>query len=151
MFVYNIVISGTTGLDESSLYRPFVTTRNHRRLKGSTFSRFRTASHTSCALQCQRKPGCVSTNFRKASYETIGICELNNKGISFPLEEKQLHYDKEMVYTQFYDMKVRQMHNIIRFLGKKSNIKRVRSKCKGVEFNENDNRIKRFDYVIMNC
>ena len=103
----NIAVSRTIALDESSLYRPFVTTRNHHRLKGFTFNTFRTASQMSCALQCQRNPECVSTNFRKASNETIGICELNNKGVLFPLEVKELQYDKETVYTQFYDMKVR--------------------------------------------
>ena len=116
IFVYNIAISGTTALEESSLYRPLVTTRNHRRLQGFTFNTFRTASQMSCALQCQRNPGCVSTNFRQASNETMGICELSNKGVLFPFEENELQYDKEMVYTQFYDMKVRQMH--IRFLEK---------------------------------
>ena len=127
IFVNNIAISGTTDLDESSVYRPFVTTRNHRRLKGFTFNTFRTASQMSCALQCQRNPGCVSTNFRKASNETMGICKLNDKGVLFPLEENQLQYDKETVYTQFYDMKVRQMH--IPFLEKKlNNVKREHSK-----------------------
>ena len=96
--------------DENSLSRPVIT-RNHRRLKGFTFSTFHSVSLVSCGLKCQRNPRCVSTNFRKVSSldETEGVCELNKMGalLSIQLiEGKELEYD-QAVYTQFYDMKVR--------------------------------------------
>lgn len=110
--VSNILTSRVIALDENSLSRP-VLTRNHRRLKGFTFNTFHSASLVSCALQCQRNPGCVSTNFRKALTfdETDGICELNDKGVMLPqaIKGKELVYDEETVYSQFYDRKVSQM------------------------------------------
>ncbi|KAL9985727.1 hypothetical protein ACROYT_G008165 [Oculina patagonica] len=106
-FVFNIAVSRTIALNESYPSRPFLITRNHRRLKGFTFKTFHSSSQLSCTLQCQRNPRCVSSNFRKASSTdgTEGICELNEKQVLLPNEEKELEYDEETVYTQFYDMK----------------------------------------------
>ena len=111
VFLCKILTSQTVAWDENSLSRPVIT-RNHRRLKGFTFSTFHSASLVSCGLKCQRNPACVSTNFRKVSSldETEGVCELNKMGalLSIQLiEGKELEYDEEAVYTQFYDMKVR--------------------------------------------
>ena len=134
-FVWNISVSRTVALDESCLPRPFLITRNHRRLKGFTFNTIHSASQVSCALQCQRNPRCVSSNFRKVSSidETEGICELNAKKVLLPAEEKELEYYEKTVYTQFYDMKVRQIQFI--FLGKnENNVKCVCSQYKEDEF-----------------
>ena len=39
-------------------------------------------------------------------FKTKGTCKLNDRGV-FPLEEgKELEYDKEAIYTQFYVKKV---------------------------------------------
>ena len=110
VFVSKILASQTIAWDENSLSRPVIT-RNHRRLNGFTFNTFHSTSLASCGLLCQRNSRCVSTNFRKVSSleETKGICELNKKGALLPIEEKELERDKESVYTQFYDVKVRQM------------------------------------------
>ena len=105
VFVCIIVPTETIVWDKNSLSRPIIT-RNHHRLKGFTFNTFRSVSLVSCGLQCQRNPRCVSTNFRKVS-KTEGICELSDRGALLPMEEKQLEYDLEAVYTQFYDMKVK--------------------------------------------
>ncbi|XP_078365169.1 retinoschisin-like [Oculina patagonica] len=106
VFVCVILASQTIAWGENSLSRS-VLTRNHRRLKGFTFNTFHSASLVSCGLQCQRNPRCVSTNFLKVSSleKTKGICELNEKGALLSIEVKELEYDEESVYTQFYDMK----------------------------------------------
>ena len=112
VFVSKILTSGVIALDENSLSR-LVLTRYHRRLKGFTFKTFHHASLVSCALQCQRNPRCVSTNFRKASTfeETDGICELNDRVVMLPqaVKGRELVDDEETVYSEFYDRKVRQM------------------------------------------
>ena len=107
VFVCRILASETIAWDENSLSRPVIT-RNHRRLKGFTFSTFHSASLVSCGLLCQRNPRCVSTNFRKISSfaETRGVCELNDRGVLVPIEEKELKHDQQSVYIQFYHMKV---------------------------------------------
>ena len=107
-FVFEILSSQTIAWDENSLSRPVIT-RNHRGLKGFTFNTFRSASLVSCGLKCQRNPRCVSTNFRKNSNldESKGVCELNDRGVESPIEGKELEYEEETVYSQFYDMKVR--------------------------------------------
>jgi len=104
-----IFVSETIAWDENSLSRPVIT-RNHRRLKGFTFNTFHSVSLVSCGLKCQRNPRCVSTNFRKSSNldETEGVCELNDRGVESPMEGKELQYDEETVYSQFYDIKVRE-------------------------------------------
>jgi len=103
-----ILSSQTIAWDENSLSRPLIT-RNHRRLKGFTFNTFNSASLVSCGLKCQRNPRCVSTNFRKDSSldGSKGVCELNDKGVEWPIEGKEPQYDEKSVYTLFYDMKVR--------------------------------------------
>ena len=108
VLVCNISVSQTIAWDDNSLSRPVVT-RNYRRLKGFTFNTFHSHSLVSCGLLCQRKPRCVSTNFRKFSSfdETRGVCELNDRGLLLPIEEKELEHDEESVYIQFYDMKVK--------------------------------------------
>ena len=110
VFVSQILASQNVFWNENSLSRPVIT-RNHRRLKGFTFNIFHSASLVFCSLQCQRNPRCVSTNFRKGSSfdETEGVCELNDRGALLPIEGKELEYDEEAIYTQFYDMKVRKM------------------------------------------
>ena len=82
---------------EASLSCPVIT-HHHRRL----------ASLISCGLQCQRNPRCVSTNFKKVS-KTEGTCELNDRGVYPPEEGKELEYDEEAIYTQFYFKKVTKM------------------------------------------
>lgn len=112
VFVFKILTSQVIALDEDSLSR-LVSTRSHRRLKGFTFNTFHSASLLSCALQCQRNPRCVSTNFRKSStfVETDRICELNTRGVMLPqaIKGRELVHDEETVYSQFYDRKVRNM------------------------------------------
>ncbi|XP_078363899.1 EGF-like repeat and discoidin I-like domain-containing protein 3 [Oculina patagonica] len=105
--ILSILASQTVAWDENTLSLPVIT-RNNRRLKGFTFNTFHSTSLVSCGLQCQRNPRCVSTNFRKVSSlgETKGICELNGKGILLHFEAKELEYDEEAVYTQFYDTKL---------------------------------------------
>ena len=83
-------------------------THHHRRLKGFAPKTFHSASLISCGLQCQRNPRCVSTNFKKVS-KTEGTCELNDRGVYPPEEGKELEYDEEAIYTQFYFKKVTKM------------------------------------------
>ena len=108
VFVCKILASQTIAWDENSLSRPVIT-RNHRRLKGFTFSKFHSVSLVSCGLLCQRNSRCISTNFRKVSSleDAKGTCDLNERGALLPFEEKELEHDEQSVYTQFYDMKVR--------------------------------------------
>ena len=108
VFLCDILAPQTIAWDENSLFRPVIT-RHHRRFKGFTFNTFHSASLVSCGLKCQRNPRCVSTNFRKGSSldEAEGVCELNDRGLESPIEGKELEYDEETVYSQFYDMKVR--------------------------------------------
>ena len=92
---------------EASLSCPVIT-HHHRRLKGFAPKTFHSASLISCGLQCQRNPRCVSTNFKKVS-KTEGTCELNDRGVYPPEEGKELEYDEEAIYTQFYFKKVTKM------------------------------------------
>ena len=112
VFVSKMLTSRVIALDEDSLPR-LVLTRYHRRLKGFTFNTFHSASLLSCALQCQRNPRCVSTNFRKSSTfeETDRICEVNTRGVMLPqaIKGRELVHDEETVSSQFYDRKVRKM------------------------------------------
>ena len=92
---------------EASLSCPVIT-HHHRRLKGFAPKTFHSASLISCGLQCHRNPRCVSTNFKKVS-KTEGTCELNDRGVYPPEEGKELEYDEEAIYTQFYFKKVTKM------------------------------------------
>ena len=105
-----VLASKTIAFEENSLSRPVIT-HNHRRLKGFSFSTFHSASLVSCGLKCQRNPRCFSTNFRKVSKldESEGVCDLNGRAVSLPIEETELEYEEGSLYTQFYDMKVREM------------------------------------------
>ena len=107
VFLCKILACQTVAWNENSVSR-LVISRNHRRLKGFTFNAFHSASLVSCGLQCQRNPRCASTNFRKVSSldKTKGVCELSEKGVLLSSEDKDLEYDKEYVYSQFYDIKV---------------------------------------------
>ena len=109
-FVFQTLTSGTIAWDSSSLSSPVIT-RDHRRLRGSTFSSFQSASLALCGLRCQRHPRCVSTNFLKVSFlnETEGVCEFNDRGVKLPVEENDddnLEYEEGAVYTQLRDMRV---------------------------------------------
>ena len=108
IFLCEILSPRAIAWDENSLSGAVIT-RNHRRLKGFTFNTVHSASLVSCSLKCQRNPRCVSTNFRKVSSldESKGVCELNDRGAVLPIEGKELEYDENSIYTQFYDMKVR--------------------------------------------
>jgi len=108
IFSCEILSSQALTWDGNFLSRPVIT-RNHRRLKGFTFSTFHSASLISCGLKCQRNARCVSTNFRKVSSldEIKGVCELNNRGAVLSIEGKELEYDEKSIYIQFYNMKVR--------------------------------------------
>ena len=110
VFLVCILASQTIAWDENSFSR-LVITRNHRRLKGFTFNTFHSASLVSCGLKCQRNPRCFSTNFRKISKlnECKGVCELNDRGVVLPIEGTELEYEEESLYTQYYDMKVREI------------------------------------------
>ena len=105
-----ILASQIIASEENSLSR-HVITRNHRRLKGFTFNTFHSASLVSCGLKCQRNPRCFSTNFRKISElnECKGVCELNDRGVVLPMEGAELEHEEESLYTQFYDLKVREI------------------------------------------
>ena len=109
VFSCQILTSQTIARDASSLSSPVIT-RNHRRLKGSTFKSFHSVSLVSCGLQCQRHPRCVSTNFRKGSsldeVDTGGVCELNERGAVPPIKENDLEHDEESIYAQFTNAKV---------------------------------------------
>ena len=98
----------TFASDASSLSSSVIT-RNHRRLKSSTFKSFSSVSLVVCDLQCQRHPRCVSTNFHKTSslHETGGDCELNVRSAVTPIEGNgELEYVEGAVYTQLWDKKV---------------------------------------------
>ena len=114
--------SQTIASEENSLSR-HVITRNHRRLKGFTINTFHSASLVSCGLKCQRNPRCFSTNFLKISKlnECKGVCELNDRGVVLPMEGAELEHEEESLYTQFYDMKVREL-NIISQIKKLNHI-----------------------------
>ena len=109
VFVFILAFQAVAS-EENSLSR-HVITRNHRRLKGFTFNTFHSASLVSCGLQCQRNPRCFSMNFRKISKlnECKGVCELNDRGVVLPIEGAELEHEEESLYTQFYDMKVREI------------------------------------------
>ena len=110
VFVCKVLLSQAIASEENSLSRPVIT-RNHRRLKGFTFNTFHSASLVFCGSKCQRNPRCVSTNFRKIPEldECKGVCELNDRGVSLPIEGEELEQEEETLYTQFYDMKVREI------------------------------------------
>ena len=109
VFSCSILTSQSINWDARSLSSSIIT-RSHRRLKGSTFKSFHAGSLVSCGLQCQRHPSCISSNFRKIvtldEAKAGGVCELNERGALSLIEEtKDLEYEEESVYIQFYDMK----------------------------------------------
>ena len=54
------------------------------------------------------RPSMRFNKFQKI-FKTKGACKLNDRGV-FPLEEgKELEYDKEAIYTQFYVKKVKKI------------------------------------------
>ena len=106
-----ILVSQTIAFEENSLSRPVLISRSHRLLKGFTFKTLHSISVVSCGLKCQRNPRCFSTNFRKDSKldESEGVCDLHSRGVSLPIEGTELEYEEGSLYTQFYDMKVREI------------------------------------------
>ena len=108
VFMFQILTSETIAWEANSLSSPVIT-RNHRRLRGSTFSSFHSISLALCGLRCQRHPRCVSTNFRKVSLlnQEEGVCELNDLGVKLPVEENDaLEYEEGAVYMQLQDIRV---------------------------------------------
>ena len=108
VFMFQILTSETIAWDASSLSSPVIT-RNHRRLRGSTFSSFPSIRLALCGLRCQRHLRCVSTNFRKISVpnQEEGVCELNDRGVKLPVEENDdLEYEEGAVYMQLPDIRV---------------------------------------------
>jgi len=41
--------------------------------------------------------------------ESEGVCDLHSRGVSLPIEGTELEYEEGSLYTQFYDMKVREI------------------------------------------
>jgi len=108
VFMFQILTFETIAWEANSLSSPVIT-RNHRRLRGSTFSSFHSISLALCGLRCQRHPRCVSTNFCKVSVlnEEEGVCELNDRGVKLPVEENDaLEYEEGAVYMQLRDIRV---------------------------------------------
>ena len=105
LFLMSEVVASQAFLKQSSLSYPVIT-YNHRQLKGFTFKTIHSASLVSCGLLCQRDPRCVSTNFRNV-FKSEGTCELNDEGVLLTEKGNQLEYNKEAIYTQFYDTKVK--------------------------------------------
>ena len=54
------------------------------------------------------KPSMRFNKFQKVS-KTEGTCELNDRGVYPPEEGKELEYDEDAIYTQFYFKKVTKM------------------------------------------
>ena len=131
-FLFQILTSETIAWEANSLSSPVIT-RNHRRLRGSTFSSFHSISLALCGLRCQRHPRCDSTNFIKVSFlnEEEGVCELNDCGVKLSVEENDdLEYEEGAVYMQLRDIRVRK--NITtQFLTREEyvNLKYTRRRC----------------------
>ena len=107
-FMFQILTSETIAWEANSLSSPVIT-RNHRKLRGSTFSSFHSISLALCGLRCQRHPRCVSTNFRKVSVvkQEERVCELNDRGVKLPVEgNDDLEYEEGAVYMQLPDIRV---------------------------------------------
>ena len=107
VFMFQILTSETIAWEANSLSSPVIT-RNHRKLRGSTFSSFHSISLALCGLRCQRHTRCVSTNFIKVSVlNEEGVCELNDWGVKLFVEENDdLEYEEGAVYMQLRDMRV---------------------------------------------
>ena len=108
VFMFQILTSETIAWEANSLSSPVIT-RNHRRLRDSTFSSTHSISLALCGLRCQRHPRCVSTNFRKVSVliQEERVCELNDRGVKLPVNENDdLEYEEGAAYMQLPDIRV---------------------------------------------
>ena len=84
-----------------------VITIQHHRISGHTFKTFSSPSLISCGLQCTRNPRCVSTNFKAPQPSGKGVCELNDQGMAWTADKKDLEYEAGVIFTQYQNIEVR--------------------------------------------
>ena len=84
-----------------------VITLQNRRINGHTFKTFSSPSLITCGLHCARSAHCVSTNFKSTQPNGQGVCELNDQGIAWPADEKDLEYEEGVFFTQYQSIQVR--------------------------------------------
>lgn len=78
----------------------------NRRLSGHMFKKFSSPSLISCGLQCNRNPQCASTNFKATETGGKGVCELNDRGVAWPADEKDLVDEEGVIFTQYQRIEV---------------------------------------------
>ena len=84
-----------------------VITLQNRSINGHTFKTFSWPSLITCVLHCARNPHCVSTNFKSTQPNGQGVCQLNDQGIAWPADEKDLEYEEGVIFTQYQSIQVR--------------------------------------------
>ena len=78
----------------------------NRRLHGHIFKTFSSPSLISCGLHCNRNPRCASTNFKATDTSGKGVCELNDLGVAWPADEKDMKHEEGVIFTQYRRIEV---------------------------------------------
>ena len=91
----------------SVIFSQAMITLQHHRINGHTFKAFSSSSLISCGLQCTKNPRCVSTNFKATQPSEKGVCELNDQGMAWPADKKDLEYEEGVIFTQYQSIEVR--------------------------------------------
>lgn len=73
----------------------------NRRLKGHMLKTFSSRSLIMCGLLCNRNPRCASTNFKGTDAGGKGVCELNDRGVAWPADEKDMEHEEGVIFTQY--------------------------------------------------
>ncbi|KAJ7365067.1 hypothetical protein OS493_007709 [Desmophyllum pertusum] len=56
------------------------------------------------SLLCTRNPRCVSTNFKAPQPSGKGVCELNDQGMAWTADKKDLEYEAGVIFTQYQNI-----------------------------------------------
>lgn len=73
----------------------------NRRLNGHMLKTFSSRSLIMCGLLCNRNPRCSSTNFKGTDAGGKGVCELNDRGLAWPVDEKDIEHEEGVFFTQY--------------------------------------------------
>ena len=87
---------------QSAVYssQPVLNLQN-RRLNGHMLKTFSSRSLIMCGLLCNRNPRCASTNFKGTDAGGKGVCELNDRGVAWPVDEKDMEHEEGVIFTQY--------------------------------------------------
>ena len=87
--------------------RGAIITQTDVALKNHTRKTLHSVSYIQCSLRCLQQEWCISINFKRSKKEGIGMCQLNDYGVSSMDFSAKLGKRKGFLYSQLRPAEVR--------------------------------------------